>query len=196
MVYEVWKPVVGYEGFYEVSNLGRIRSLPRATTKGVVLSAYKNKRNGYAYVSLSKENCRKSVRVHKVVIEAFTNERFGSYDKLKTVNHINGDKLDNRLDNLEVCTQSENQNHAYRIGLQVRKGTTVVRLEDKQAFTSFNAAARSVGGKLGNLVRRVCNGERSHYRGWHFCTLEDYVNNTIPKYRGKVTRKESKTLWR
>ena len=53
---EVWLPVRDYEGLYEVSNYGRVKSLPRATTKGGILSQYVNTRNGYCYVSLSKNN--------------------------------------------------------------------------------------------------------------------------------------------
>ena len=68
---EIWKPIKGYEGLYEVSNMGQVRSLARHTTKGKILKQYVNKINGYCYVSLSKNNKACSKRVHCLVMKAF-----------------------------------------------------------------------------------------------------------------------------
>ena len=67
---EEWKKIPGYK-FYEVSNFGSIRSLPRNTTKGKILTQHINKRNGYCYVNLIENGQKKNVRVHKCVALAF-----------------------------------------------------------------------------------------------------------------------------
>ena len=110
---EQWKDIPGYEGYYQVSNTGKVKSLT---------GYYKNKRSillkhslsrGYSRVLLCVNNKRKSIYVHKLVMLAFVGESNGLQ-----VNHINGVKTDNRLSNLEYVTQSENMKHAYRMGLE------------------------------------------------------------------------------
>lgn len=113
---ENWKPVYGYEGYYEVSDLGRIRSL-----ECVVKSSCRNggsrirpskvlkqnrKRNGYLTVDLCKNGKIKTATVHRIVANAF----YGPRPDMQ-VNHINADKSDNRASNLEWCTAAENQAH-------------------------------------------------------------------------------------
>lgn len=194
---EEWRSISGYEGLYEVSDLGRVRSLPRATTKGRVLKPYISKHNGYCYVTLSKNNNRASKRVHTLIMSAFNPiDKKPGYDKNHTINHKDGDKTNNRLSNLEWLTQSENQIHAFQNGLERIDGEKVISLDTLQVFESYSQAARSVGGKLGELVARVCRGERSHYRNAHFARLKDYQNGCIPEYKGKTRKKGSETLWR
>lgn len=99
---EQWRDVEGYEGMYQVSDLGRVRSLKFGKVR--VLSPSKNK-YGYLCVGLSKENKRKTVKVHRLVAVAF----IPNSDESKTIiNHINEDKTDNRVENLEWCTAQYN----------------------------------------------------------------------------------------
>lgn len=117
---EIWKPVVGYEGLYEVSNTGKIRSLERITTVGR-RGIGKELRQyllpcGYLDVSLSSHGKIKHKRVHRLVADAFC-ERSDGQDE---VNHIDGDKQNNVACNLEWCTKSENMIHAYQNGLQTK----------------------------------------------------------------------------
>lgn len=195
---EEWKAVKGYEGFYEVSSLGRVRSLPRRSTSGRVLKQYVNRRNGYCYVNLSKHSKAGNARVHCLVMAAFDPvDKKPGFDPEHTINHIDGDKTNNRLENLEWCTQSENQKHAFRIGLELPPcGVPVIDLDTKQIYENYSQAARSIGGSRGLMIRRVCDGRRSHYRGHHYARLEDFKNNTIPAFTGKNKRKASLTLWR
>lgn len=109
MINEEWKPVKGYEGRYEVSNLGRVRSLKRATTNGVVLK--QTIKHGYMHVCLSKENKPSTKRVHRLVAEAFIANPMGK----PVVNHIDGDKTNNAASNLEWATNSENELHSFRV---------------------------------------------------------------------------------
>jgi hypothetical protein len=108
---EIWKDVPEYEGHYQVSNLGRVKSLKRGKNK--ILKTRDNGR-GYMQVSLRKEGERKRFLVHRLVMFTFLGE--SDMD----VNHINGIKTDNHLENLEYCTRSENIQHAYDIGLRLK----------------------------------------------------------------------------
>ena len=106
---EIWESVKGYEGLYEVSNLGRVRTLKRATTSGVVLK--QAVKHGYMHVCLSKDGKPSTKRVHRLVAEAFI---ANPMDK-PVVNHIDGDKTNNAVSNLEWATNSENELHSFRV---------------------------------------------------------------------------------
>jgi hypothetical protein len=116
---EIWKAVVGYEGIYEVSNLGRVRSLDRVKIGSRHNSKLKGKllslriiNHGYCAVVLYNTNSNISKTVHRIVAEAFIANPEGK----KEVNHINLIKDDNRVENLEWCTRSENMIHAGKNG--------------------------------------------------------------------------------
>jgi hypothetical protein len=125
---EIWKDVSGYEGLYQVSNLGRVKSVPRCDkvtyTSGTVW--YRNRKgriihqnnhlNGYKLVNLCKDGTSKTYFVHRLVANAF----LPNPSSLPQVNHKDGDKDNNSIENLEWCTCKENVKHAFLIGL--RKG--------------------------------------------------------------------------
>ena len=193
---EEWKPVVGYEGLYEVSSLGRVKSLPRNTTHGGIMKPYINGRNGYAYIRLTKDGKPTQRRVHKLVMMAFDPRPTGNYyDKNFTINHIDGDKTNNNLSNLEWCTQSENQIKAYEIGINGKTTKKVINLTTMQIFDSVTEAAIEVGSNKPSVISRVCNGVRSHYRNNRFAYLDDYENGTIPEFKGKFKKRSAETLW-
>ena len=194
---EIWKPVSGYE-FYEVSNLGRVKSLPRNNTRGGILKTYIHKVNGYVYAGLCKNNKSKTMRVHRMVMEAFNPcvQKKSGYDVNWTIDHIDGDKTNNRLSNLDWCSQSENQLRAYRIGINGKSCRKCIDLDTKEVFESLTDAAISVGGRKPSAINKVCNGLRSQYRNHRFAYLDDYENNTIPEYKGRIRRESSKGLWR
>jgi len=118
---DTWLPVVGYEGFYEVSNNGRVRGLTRQVLKhdGVRTCPSKillpDMSKGYPRVVLGRGGNRKRVLVHRLVAEAFIPNQFGK----PVVNHKDGNRSNNCVSNLEWCTQRENAIHAHRTGLQV-----------------------------------------------------------------------------
>lgn len=119
---EIWLPVRGYEGIAEVSNFGSVRTIDRVDglgrkRKGKVLALYLN-RHGYVGVGLSRESKMKSYLVHRLVAAAFV---AGSGPQ---VNHMNGIKTDNRPENLEWCSASYNQKHAFRTGLNKSPANT------------------------------------------------------------------------
>ena len=173
---EAWRDIKGYEGLYQVSSLGRFKSLPRTTTKGGILKIYINSRNKYGYVCLCKENIKKSLRTHRIVLETFSPIK--DMDQLQ-VNHINGIKTDNRLINLEWVTQSENMKHAFDNGLQtVTWNRPVIRLKDNKIYDSLTECAIDNGGSRAYQITRVCNGERKRFRKLRFMYLEDYERST------------------
>lgn len=121
---EVWKDIPGYEDLYKVSNKGRVKRLKQSSvhkSRGggthirvydeLILSPGDNG-NGYKFLYLSKDGSRVNKYVHGLVLESFLGREPG-----KECNHKNGIKSDNRLDNLEWVTKSENGKHAYRTGL-------------------------------------------------------------------------------
>lgn len=107
---EIWKPVVGYEGLYEVSDRGRVRTLIKKTrckSAGGIL-AQQSAPNRYRLVCLTKDGDDHSRSVHRLVATAFIQNLEGK----PTVNHRNGIRDDNRLSNLEWATHAEQQEHA------------------------------------------------------------------------------------
>ena len=113
---EIWIDVKGYEGLYQVSNLGNVKRLDGIiVTKRFVVKPKLGKilnltikDNGYLSAMFSNKNNKKRFYVHRLVGLAFLENP----ENKKTINHINGVKTDNRLENLEWCTYSENLNHA------------------------------------------------------------------------------------
>lgn len=112
---EEWKAIPGYEGYYEVSNLGGVRSVTRKvpfwrgrqkTMRSQIISP-RIDRGGYVIVHLTKDGDRKSKKVHRLVASAFHSD----YSDDLQVNHLNMDKLDNRHTNLEMTTNKKNNRH-------------------------------------------------------------------------------------
>jgi len=116
---EVWRPVQGYKGLYEVSDKGRVRSLKRYGRKNTILLNPKTRPDGYRMVCLRKES-GKNCFVHRLVLRAFTeNPNPEIYNQ---VNHINSIRSDNRIENLEWSNNSLNQRHSFKYGDQDNKG--------------------------------------------------------------------------
>lgn len=140
---EEWRDVAEYEGFYQVSNTGKVRSVEHYDRFGrlyeqVELTPHVS-RNGYLTLCLKAGGKRKMVLVHRLVACAF----IPNPDNLSDVNHMDGDKTNNNINNLEWCTHSYNQYHAYANGLNhgSRKlGIDIVR-SDGVIYHSYRDAA-------------------------------------------------------
>lgn len=123
---EVWKPVVGYEGIYEVSNLGRIKSIPRNGTANFERILKPSKSNvGYFHLSFSKNNIIQTKNIHVVVAEAFLNH---VSKKGIVVDHIDNNKTNNKLDNLRILSHRENIIRGNRSNT---KNNNIYKVKDK-----------------------------------------------------------------
>lgn len=123
---EIWKPIKGYEGLYSVSNLSRVRSEPKEvghSTCGIkgthiypgkILKPFINTKANYYRLCFIKDNKREYLLLHRLIAQAF----IPNPENKKCVNHIDGDKHNNRLDNLEWATHKENTAHAINHGLR------------------------------------------------------------------------------
>ena len=110
---EVWKDIKGFEGKYQISNLGRVKSLQRNGRPERILRL--NLIKGYAYTTLSNgSRDKKKLKVHRLVAEAFIPNPHNKPE----VNHIDGDKRNCKVENLEWVTHQENCKHAYETGLR------------------------------------------------------------------------------
>lgn len=136
---EQWRAVPGHEGRYEVSDLGRVRSLRRC----IVLATARASRYGHRSVSLSVAGERRTARVHHLVLEAFVGPRPAGLE----TRHLNGDPSDNRLANLTYGTPSENQrdrvrhgNHFHAVKSHCRRGH---RYTDENTYVRPDGRGRS-----------------------------------------------------
>ena len=114
---EVWRDVVGYEGLYKVSNFGNVMSAPKKTRYEEREMTKSIGSEGYLHVHLRKDGKESQKLVHRLVAEAF----IANDDNKPQVNHIDGNKQNNNVKNLEWVTRSENLLHAYRVLKRTRK---------------------------------------------------------------------------
>ena len=157
---EIWKEIEGYEGKYEVSNLGNVRSLKYARSNKVKLLKQASD-HGYKRVNLFKNGKRKSHWVHRLVAIAF----LPNPNNLPQVNHKDENKTNNRMDNLEWCTIKYNMNYGTRNERQSKSLSK--RMTGKyKGKDSPNAKSILMYDREGNFIRRFdCIGDANEYFG-------------------------------
>ena len=160
---EIWKDVEGYEGCYQVSNLGRVKSLNyNRTGKEKVLKACKSK--GYYYVILCKDSKQKNCSVHRLVATAF----LPNPDNLPQVNHKDEDKTNNACFNLEWCDRKYNMNFGTRTKRSAEKRSkSVLCIETGKIYPSINQIGRDLGISIGH-ISDACNGKIKTHKGFHW----------------------------
>ena len=191
---EIWKDIQGYEGYYQVSNLGRIKNVKNGKNKVRKISYDKL---GYPYINLSKNGIRKTKKVYRIVAETF----IPNPENKKTVNHKDGDPSNSKIDNLEWATHQENINHAWETGLS-DYGYGII-LEDKKTkeikiFRSMNKASLFIGKSQNYISERVRMNkfENKDYK-WSFKTtqkmfdfIESNKKHTISKDEISVIKEQ------
>lgn len=172
---EVWKDVPGYEGLYQVSNLGNVKSLDRyvdygkttAFRKGRILKQGKAT-GGYLQVELSKNKISSAKLVHRLVAEAFV----PNSEHLSEINHKDENKHNNCVDNLEWCTRKYNINYGTGTERRVEKISVAVVMcaldgTELMEFPSVHEAARSISGKcVAGNISECCKGRRKTACGY------------------------------
>lgn len=175
---EIWRPVPGYEKCYEASSLGRLRSLPRNGTVGYTrIIKPKITKPGYLDVVLQKNGGRKYCHLHQVIARTF----IPNPKHKQQVNHIDGNKMNNRVENLEWNTPSENLRHKFRILGQKasRHGMKSVRcIETEEVFDSIKAAERKYGNCHGAILHAVRGMTKSAY-GYHWEYAGDDIEHRL-----------------
>lgn len=167
---EIWKDVVGYEGLYQVSNLGRIKSLDRRArihngayrqVKGHIVPIRKGEKTNYPFVGLTKNHNASLIRVHRIVAEAF----IPNPNNYPQVNHKDGDKTNNCVSNLEWVTCSQNIKHAYDNRLN-KRARPVECLKDGVVIKTYKSAleAEKVDGFCSRNIAHCCNHRYRHKR--------------------------------
>ena len=169
---EEWRSIDGYPN-YQVSNLGRVKSIKRKvkkwngyrTVSECILKPRKN-RYGYLQLLLSNENKRKTMLVHRLVCEAFLPNPLN----LPQINHLNEDKTDNRLENLEYCTAKYNCNFGTRNERLAKEFSKPVKcLETGKIYPSTMYLEKELGFNHSNIVS-CCNKKYGYktYKGFHW----------------------------
>lgn len=179
-MYEIWLDIPGFEGRYQASNLGRIKSLK----SNKILSATDNG-HGYKQVSLYKNGKNIKYKVHRLVMITFK----ANPDNKAQVNHINEDKSDNRLNNLEWCDNKYNVNYgsanerrsstAKKSGLYDRQAKQlskkVICVETGVVYDSIMEAARENDLKSYSPIGECCNGKKETAKGLHWRFYETSI---------------------
>lgn len=165
-----WRPIEGYEGYYEVSDTGLVRSLDRyipqrfGSSKEVKMMFYQghimkqSDTGGYLVVNLRKHGISNVQKVHRLVGNAFIENP----NELPFINHIDGDKKNNNISNLEWCTAEHNNVHAYKTGLhKPRFGVEVIQIDKDNRvvakFESLHEAERKTGINKHSIWQVVSN---------------------------------------
>lgn len=145
---EIWKDIKGYEGLYQISNLGRVKSLERICFQSPlkkrkinekIMKFDKSSKAGYIRISLNKDGNKKKYSVHRLVAQTF----IPNPHNYPQINHIDENKQNNNINNLEWCTVKYNNNYGSRKGLNFKKIIQFDTIGNKIAiYESINEASR------------------------------------------------------
>lgn len=175
---EVWKDIKGYEGIYQVSNKGRIKSLSRKLWNGNSYFVSKEKvlkaaidNVGYPTVVLyGKDNTHKTVRVHRLVAEAF----IPNPNNDRVVNHLDGGRTNNNVDNLEWCSHKHNTQYAVNMGKFNCLMRKVRVIETGIIYPNIHACARALAQYNADYrhISACLHGKLKSHAGFHYESVD------------------------
>ena len=183
---EEWRAINDYEGLYEVSNMGRVRSLGNGCSNNSKERILKPGKDGkcYLFVVLCKNGERKRYKVHRLVLMTFA-----PCDNMKSlqVNHIDEDKTNNRLSNLEWCTCKENINHGtHNDRMAENKSIPIAQLTlDGKLVNVWKSSkdAERGGGFNNSHIISCCKGSYKTHGGFRWCYLYEYISKIDPRIK-------------
>lgn len=168
---EKWKDIQGYEGLYQISNLGNVKSIKKGIIIGDVI------KGGYRRIPLYKNGKYKRFMIHRLVAEAFVKNP----DNKPEIDHIDGNPLNNKVDNLRWCNHTENLNNPItlkrksiaakgnhmtgRFGALHHNSKKVLCIETKTVYGGIAEAERKTGV---THISMVCGGKRKTAGGYHW----------------------------
>lgn len=171
---EIWKDVVGYEGYYKVSSLGRIQTVERIVNAPLgrvsrvvspIIRKQQLSRGGYRQLTLSDADGQRTETVHRLVAAAFLPTQEGK----EQVNHIDGNKDNNAVSNLEWCNAYENTVHAFELGLRQGRG---FRMDASREYNYEETREHILSMVNSGMTQRKV----SEVLGIHRDTVSNYVN--------------------
>lgn len=158
---EIWKGIEGYEGLYQVSNLGNVKSLGNGNSNNSKERILKPKKtSGYLYVGLSKEGKRKNHLIHRLVAQTF----ISNPNNYQQVNHRDEDKTNNQVTNLEFCDAKYNCNYGTR---NQKLSKPVMCIETGKIYPSTKEIERQLGFSF-STISSACNGRYKQAYGFHW----------------------------
>jgi len=173
---EIWKDVIGYEGIYKVDVTGKVKTIPRKvrwgtegkgikTTKEILLKPYIGK-DGYWYYLLTKNNKHTHLSVHRIIAIHF----IPNPENKREVNHIDLNKVNNRIENLEWTTPKENIQHSIRMGSNTQClpgiNNPAAKLTNEQVLEIRRASGTQERIALGYNISRSCVGLIKRRERW------------------------------
>lgn len=180
MMNEIWKDIIGYEGLYQISNLGRVKSLGNSKSrkeKILKLTKKRVKKSTYYTVNLHKNGVVENFRVNRLVAQAFIPNPYN----LSDVNHIDEDTLNNVVSNLEWLSHKDNCNYGTRNTRMSESNTNnpkrskqIVCIETGIIYPSIHEASRKLNINYGNLCRALKHKEKT-CGGYHW----NYIESTL-----------------
>lgn len=177
---EIWRDIQGYEGRYQISSLGRVKSLSRNVNNHTghiklneCILKQRTDYKGYMRIDIrDNTGVRHYFGIHRLVAQAF----IPNPNNKPQVNHINGNKADNRLENLEWCTNSENQKHAYRTGLnhvtgkagRPKRPVLQIDMVNNKIISEYSSISDAEKITHSRNVRMCCIGKRKSANGYRW----------------------------
>ena len=191
---EIWKPIPNFEGYYEASNTGKIKSVERIVRNGrgykkITPTILKPSLDewGYYHVSLSKNGKGYTKRVNRLIAMTF----LPNPKNYPQVNHLDGIKENNNVDNLEWCNCSQNMIHCHSHGLS-DWGTKIRIVETGEEFKSISDCARAINGHT-QLIIACLSGRRKTHKGFHFEVIGDRASNRYKRDNFKKNKQVYKS---
>ena len=184
---EIWKDIEGFEGKYQISNMGRVKSLNFKLTGKEQIMSLKINKYGYKQILLYKDKKYKTLLIHRLVAQAF----IPNPNNYPIINHINEDKTDNRVDNLEWCTQQYNLNYGDRSRkASLSNSIPVLQFSLDGEFVRKWDGATQVQNELGfnnGDISRCCRGRRKTCGGyrWRYYYKGIWLKKHVPLVKQK-----------